>query len=477
MANYEPSSCRWRKRIHRHWHVAMLATLVMLFIVAIGTFFFVRGKMIMAEQLRERLRNTAAAAAMQFDPDVIDSIRGEHDKDSPALRDTSARLNRIREQVANVKFAYIMRRKTQNDPIHLEFVADADLALSDAQLDRNGNGTVDSEEEPGYPGDEYDATEFPALQHEAFLHPAVDEEIAQDQWGYLISGYAPIQRNGQTVAVLGLDMAADEYLVLSQSIFSPVAFLLVLISALTIGGGILLFLSQRRLEAIRSVEIERSGLLRLAFHQLGNPLSILNWSLEILREDRKHKGDNDVMLHMEEGISRLQQILYALRDADLIHAGTMQYQAQIGSLNQVMRSVGTEMQLRLHKKEQSIAFELAEDVQLKMDKKLIGSVLRELLGNAIDFSDSGRLITIRTLKRQHDALIEVEDEGCGIPPQDLPRIFNEFVRGSNATKYRPDGSGLGLYIVHGIIKRAGGKIWAKSELDRGSTFSFTLPLA
>jgi signal transduction histidine kinase len=73
--------------------------------------------------------------------------------------------------------------------------------------------------------------------------------------------------------------------------------------------------------------------------------------------------------------------------------------------------------------------------------------------------------------------VKVSDEGCGIAKEDIPRIFEQFKRGSNATKYKPVGNGLGLYIVKRIIKRSRGKIRVESSIDHGTTFTIFLPQA
>ena len=74
-------------------------------------------------------------------------------------------------------------------------------------------------------------------------------------------------------------------------------------------------------------------------------------------------------------------------------------------------------------------------------------------------------------------MFEIEDHGCGIPRKDIERIFDEFTRGSNATKFKADGNGLGLYIVHGIVKRSGGTIRVKSEEGKGTKVTVRLPIA
>jgi signal transduction histidine kinase len=75
------------------------------------------------------------------------------------------------------------------------------------------------------------------------------------------------------------------------------------------------------------------------------------------------------------------------------------------------------------------------------------------------------------------AEFSIQDRGCGIPQKDLPRIFGEFTRASNATTFKADGNGLGLYIVKGIVEHAGGSIKIESKEGKGTTVTVRLPMA
>lgn len=452
------------------------AGLIVLTIAAAGYFFFTRGQAIMEEQLKDKLRSTAAVAAMQFDAERIKRIKkGDTMVSSQDLRDTVQRLQAIRETMTNVRFAYIMRKTA--DPKLLEFVADADLALTPDQLDTNKNGTVDPDEAASQPGETYDWTGFPALGNDAFLHPAVDDHVGPDQWGINISGYAPIKtKSGQTVAILGFDMAANEYAALATSTFSPIALLLFTLAMVSIATGITLLLWRRRLDELGRLEIERSGLLRLAFHQLGGPLTIINWSLEELEEDGPTSIQRTIV-NIHEGVTRLSQILKTLKNADLVHAGKVEYKPEFASLTSVLEQVAREEASRLAMRKQRVILDLEENITMKLDSKLITGVMRELLTNAIDFSPDGATITVSSRKYGRSAEFSVIDHGCGIPKNDLRRVFNEFSRASNATKFKADGNGLGLYIVRGVIEQAGGTVNVASHEGKGTTVTVRLPMA
>jgi len=466
----------FRENFQQFWPVFGITGVIVIAIATTGFFFFYHGQRIVEDQLKDKLRSTASAAAIQFDGDTIIKISPSDTMgNSKQLKKVVQKLQKLREEVTNVRYAYIMRQT--KTPGQLEFVADADLALSKEQLDLNKNSIIDANEEASPPGTVYDASNVPALLTEAFMHPVTDDRIVHDQWGWTISGYAPIRNgSGQIMAVLGIDMDATDYASLSESAFSPAALLLMVLAGISIGGGTLMFLWKRRLETLERLETERSGLLRLAFHQLGGPLTIINWSLEEL-EEQSPESLQRTIANIQEGVRRLRVILKTLKEADLVHSGNIEYRPESVSLGTILEKVVREMSDRFALRKQKINLELEKNITMRLDPKLIAGVAQELLTNAMDYSADGTTITVRARKHGRFAEFEIEDHGCGIPRSDLNRIFNEFTRGSNATRFKADGNGLGLYIVRGIINRTKGKVSAKSEEGVGTTITVQLPMA
>ncbi|MGQ9681580.1 MAG: sensor histidine kinase [Anaerolineae bacterium] len=111
------------------------------------------------------------------------------------------------------------------------------------------------------------------------------------------------------------------------------------------------------------------------------------------------------------------------------------------------------------------------------DPNRIAQVLRNLLDNAIKYSHDGGLIVVRAEPTDDEIIISVSDQGIGIAPEHLNRLFEKFFRIRSGLGRHVVGSGLGLPISRTIIERHGGRIWAESRLGQGSTFYFTLPLA
>ena len=113
--------------------------------------------------------------------------------------------------------------------------------------------------------------------------------------------------------------------------------------------------------------------------------------------------------------------------------------------------------------------------EVMFDTKRLQQVLVNLMVNAVNYTPRGGTVTLRVKDQERHILFEVLDTGVGIPPQDLPRVFEEFFRGSNV---EPKGTGLGLSIARRIVEYMGGKIWVESpspETGQGTKFSFTLP--
>jgi len=108
------------------------------------------------------------------------------------------------------------------------------------------------------------------------------------------------------------------------------------------------------------------------------------------------------------------------------------------------------------------------------DRHRVMQVLQNLLGNAIKVVPAGGAVRVDARPAADELVVSVSDDGPGIPPEDLPRVFERFWRGK-----RPgyEGSGLGLAIARAIVEAHGGRIWVESEVGAGTTFSFALPFA
>lgn len=463
--------------IIRWLRLYVLPILFGLFIAVLGTFFYLRAEALMADQLRQRLQSTATVAASQIDAADVSAVRTAADNGSASHRRLVTQLRRIRDIVPGVRYAYLVR--ATDDPDVVSFIADADEFRSFSELDLDRDGTLDEGETPSLLGEMYGIAGMKAFSA-GFNGPSVDLAATSDRWGRLISGYAPVRdARGRTVAVLGIDMNADEFIDIARSVFSPLAFVLVAFAAAILTFFSFSVVQRRRYESLRQLEVERSALLDLATHQIGMPLATFRWWLEILRDKKdRTEGDVEAYEQLQVGVDRMDHIIRSLQDAAKLQAATATYDAETVDPVALVDEVVASMQSAFGLKRQRIEVTRGGGVpSIVVDRKPMAGVLAELLENARGYSPAGSVVTVRVSKTRGGARIDVEDRGCGIPAEQIPRMFQKFTRGANAYAHKPVGNGLGLYICKGIVERAGGTISVKSAEGKGTTVTLEFPAA
>ncbi len=454
---------------------ALLLGVALFSLIAVqsGALFF-QSRAAMEQQLKLRLQTAAALAAQRFTGEELDLIHVRSDMQTALYRSLSVRLRNIRSTVPNIDYAYILRRT--GDPLTLEFVADADSFMAVEEADKNENGIVDPEEEPSYPGDSYGIDTISALQGPAFEGPTTDHEVTVDQWGEMISGYAPIFRSdGLVAAVIGLDMDASSYLADSQKAFSLLA-LLTLVSIGIISVFSIAYITwERRAEAYRMIENERSSMLALATHQMGGPIATIRWWLEVM-QDSGICDKEKACAEIETASRKLNDILRALIDVERQEHSKVAYEPRTSRVRDLVQKAVAESSAKVGKAH-TINVNIAEHLSVNLDQTLIGGVINELLENAMTYSEKGSLIEVSALRRGGAVEIAIRDSGCGIPSDEIAHVFEKLRRGKEAYRYKPNGNGLGLYTARLIVERAGGSIRVTSEQGKGSTFTIRLPVS
>lgn len=458
----------------------LLAALALLGVIGgLTMVLFVRSTSALERQLRETLRAAAVSAAYSIDGDDLRAIRGPADMERPEYVAVWRLLRNVVDEIPQARFAYILRRTDDADV--LEFVADADSLAPESLLDRDGNGTVDEDEEPSYPGDKYDIADVPALQNEAFRRSTTDPEVTVDQWGSLLSGYSPIRSGttGEVVAVLGIDMDAADFYAHTRSVLSPFAVILIMTLAALLAAGVALLAESRQLQLLARVNAERSGLLQLTFHQLGEPITIVQWAIETLEdakddpaELKKILGDN--LVDMREGVRRLSSIIDTLQEAEKVELLSFENRPVEQSVKRVLEETASIVSPASAERASRVEVE-ADGATFAFDPHLLTIVLRRLLENALEFSPVESAVRVRAFREGAWLRIDVSDKGCGIPAVDMVHLFEKYRRASNARVMKPDGNGLGLYIAKGIVEIMGGTIYAESREGMGTTMTIRLP--
>jgi signal transduction histidine kinase len=232
----------------------------------------------------------------------------------------------------------------------------------------------------------------------------------------------------------------------------------------------------------RQKELERlrRDLIGWVSHDLRTPLTSMQVMVEALADGvvKQPETVERFLRTIRADIHSLSALINDLLELAQLDKGELRFRVAPHSLRDLISD--TLESTRGLAEEKSI--DLSGDVALGVDPVMmapekIGRVLTNLINNAVRHTAAGGSITVEARRESPDGAVRVEvrDTGEGIPPEDLPHIFERFYRGEKSRSRATGGAGLGLAIAHGFVRAHGGQLWAESELGKGSTFNFTLP--
>lgn len=228
----------------------------------------------------------------------------------------------------------------------------------------------------------------------------------------------------------------------------------------------------------READAMKSQLLSTVSHELRTPLaSIKGFATTLLRQDVSwsESEQRDFLRIIEDETDRLTEIIDNLLDMSQLEAGALRVDKEPNQLRSLIRELVDEMRMRteVHWFIVDLPTELP---RVLADPRRVRQVIRNLLDNAVKYSKGGQITVACQLEGDH-VIVSVSDQGDGISPQYLSKIFDRFFQVDGKPTRRQGGSGLGLSISRGIVQAHGGKMWAESVVGQGTTFRFTLPLA
>ena len=221
----------------------------------------------------------------------------------------------------------------------------------------------------------------------------------------------------------------------------------------------------------------RRNLIADLAHELRTPLSNIQGYLEAIL-DGVVKPDAATILSLNEEAALLSRLVNELQELSLAEAGELKLVYQAEDIGRLVKQAVAPWQRQLETKGISLSLDLPNDLPLvNIDWQRINQVLHNLLENAVAHTDKGGIITVAAEKQGNWVEVSVSDNGEGIPAVDLPNIFERFYRVDRSRARATGGSGLGLTIAKRLVEAHGGKITVRSELEKGSRFLFTLPIA
>ena len=243
---------------------------------------------------------------------------------------------------------------------------------------------------------------------------------------------------------------------------------------------------QATYQKLQEVDKMKDSFLSTVSHELRTPLTSIKGFAEILltyEEDRETQREFLTIINEES--ERLTRLINDFLDISRIEAGRMQWQTTRLAIPEIIETAINATQALYKEKNQKVEVDLERDLpSVWSDSDRLVQVITNVLSNAIKFTPDGGEIRVAAQLLKSDEgenapsmiRVSVSDTGIGIAPEDYEKIFEKFKQVGDTLTDRPKGTGLGLPICKEIVEHYGGKIWVESELDKGSTFYFTLPV-
>jgi two-component system phosphate regulon sensor histidine kinase PhoR len=230
---------------------------------------------------------------------------------------------------------------------------------------------------------------------------------------------------------------------------------------------------------LKELEIIRQDFVANVSHELRTPLTTIKGYAETLLEGAlKEEVAFQFVQVIKRHTDRLTKIVEDLLMLSKIESKEFQLKIEFVSLPDFINDVIDFVKEAAEKKEISISqSKITSSQAVGADRNYLEQIFINLLDNAIKYTHEGGKVTISAIEKdKREIQFSIEDDGMGIPREDIPRIFERFYRVDKGRSQELGGTGLGLSIVKHLVQAHGGRVWVESQLGEGSTFYFTLPI-
>jgi signal transduction histidine kinase len=232
---------------------------------------------------------------------------------------------------------------------------------------------------------------------------------------------------------------------------------------------------------LRELSAMKEEFLALTTHDLRSPLTVISGVINFFTSGRLGEmtpEQKNMVAMMERNTQNLIELVNDLLDASKLESGTMRLDPTTIELRGLVGELKEQMQPLAREKEIALEEEVPDDLpELLADRAKLRRVLVNLVSNALKFTPKGGRVRLGASREGRFVRVSVTDTGVGIPREDLHDIFDKYAQARSRATRSEKGTGLGLYITRQLVELHGGKIGVQSEVGRGSTFSFTIPIA
>ena len=248
-------------------------------------------------------------------------------------------------------------------------------------------------------------------------------------------------------------------------------------SAVAIHNARLVDALQRAYDELGKLDRLKSDFIAVASHELRTPLGLILGYASILKEEAGTEASGHATAVLNSAL-RMRALIEDMTNMGLLQTGSGEVVLVLQPLQPIVRAAHDEVAEMVRAKGQTCSLQLAGESLLAMvDASKLSMALRNLLNNSVRFTPAGGHIWFGLERRGPEAWLRVRDDGLGIPPGELEKIFEQFYQVEDHMTRHHGGMGLGLAIVRAIAQAHGGRAWAESDgPDSGSTFTIALPL-
>ncbi len=236
--------------------------------------------------------------------------------------------------------------------------------------------------------------------------------------------------------------------------------------------------AKRELEMVnrelKEMDETRTKFLGIASHELKTPLTAIKANIDFILSEKEGKIPEHLksyLLTIQRNTNRIQMRMDQMLDLSRIKSDRLLFNRELILLSEMIGGYINEV--TPVEKNLSIQVNIPQDLHLYADRNALHDIFINLLSNAFKFTDDGGQVLIIATQKDQSILLEIRDTGIGIPEDKLQMIFDEF---SQVEGGKYGGTGLGLAITKRLVEEHEGNIWVESQLGKGSTFYFTIPI-
>jgi PAS domain S-box-containing protein len=226
----------------------------------------------------------------------------------------------------------------------------------------------------------------------------------------------------------------------------------------------------------KALERQKDDFMAIVAHELKTPITSIKGYAQVLAMQLSDLGNEEVsqvQRRMEVQINNLTNLIEKMLNAARIESGELQFKKEKFDLTLLVNELVQDVQQSA--KAHRLIFTPTSSVFAIGDKAYTAQVIINLLSNAIKYSPQADQVIISIRQEKENLICSIQDFGFGISSDQKSTIFEKYYRVKTENVNRPPGVGLGLYLSAEIVKQMGGAIWVESEINQGSTFSFSLP--